>query len=67
MAKRGVRFVFGFIFWRSSSPSRAWSLMYLAVGRGPSVAGNSTLVLRLDDDLREVPNDDVVQQLFEGD
>src|SRR6476619_582739 len=40
--------------------------MYLAVGRGPSVAGNSTLVLRLDDDLREVPNDNVVQQLFEG-
>src|SRR6476469_3643603 len=40
--------------------------MFLVVGRGPSVAGNSTLVLRLDDDLREVPNDNVVQQLFEG-
>jgi len=40
--------------------------VYLAVGHSPSVDDNSTLVLRLDDDLHEVPNDGVVQQLLEG-
>jgi protease-4 len=40
--------------------------MYFAVGSGPSVSRNSTLVLRLDDDLHEVPTDGVVQQLMEG-
>ena len=66
MAKRGVRFVLGFLFLAVLVSVAGVVLMYLAVGRGPSVAGNSTLVLRLDDDLREVPNDNVVQQLFEG-
>ena len=66
MAKRGVRFVLGFIVLAVLVSVAGVVLMYLAVGRGPSIAGNSTLVLRLDDDLREVPNDNVVQQLFEG-
>ena len=62
MAKRGVRFVLGFIFLAVLVSVAGVVLMFLVVGRGPSVAGNSTLVLRLDDDLREAPNDNVVQQ-----
>src|SRR6185436_1835508 len=39
--------------------------MYFAVGKAPAVGRNSTLVLRLDDDLHEVPTEGVAQ-LFEG-
>jgi protease-4 len=41
------------------------ALMYFTMGRGPAVKTNSTLVLRLDDDLHEVPGDGVTQ-IFEG-
>src|SRR4029079_6789101 len=41
-----------------------FALMYVMVGREPSVSRNSTLVLRLDDDLSEVPTDGDVQQIL---
>ncbi len=66
MAKRGVRLVFGLIFVAVLVSLTGVALMYFAVGATPSVSRNSTLVLRLDDDLHEVPSDGVVQQLLEG-
>ena len=66
MAKRGVRLVLGLIVLAVLVSIAGVVLMYLAVGRQPTVASNSTLVLRLDDDLHEVPTDGVVQQLLEG-
>jgi protease-4 len=41
-------------------------LMYTAVGREPQVAGNSTLVLRVDGDLPEMESASVFGQLFES-
>ena len=66
MAKRGVRLVIGLILLAVFVSIAAVAIMALAVGRAPSVQANSTLVLRLDDDLHEVPTDGVVQQLLEG-
>lgn len=66
MAKRGVRLVFGLIFLAVLVSAAGVTLMFLAVGREPRVTSNSTLVLRLDGDLHEVPTDGVVQQLLEG-
>ena len=66
MAKRGVRLVLGLIVVAVLVSLAAVALMYVAVGRAPSVQRDSTLVLRLDDDLHEVATDGVVQQLLEG-
>jgi protease-4 len=66
VAKRGVRVVFGLLFLAILVSMAGLVLMYFAVGRQPSVGGNSTLVLRLDDDLHEVPTDGIMQQLLEG-
>lgn len=66
MAKRGVRLVFGLIFVAVLVSLTGVALMYFAVGAAPSVSRNSTLVLRLDDDLHEAPSDGVMQQLLEG-
>jgi protease IV len=66
VAKRGVRLVFGLLILAVLVSLAGIALMYFAVGAAPAVARNSTLVLRLDDDLHEVPTDGVVQQLLEG-
>jgi protease-4 len=66
VAKRGVRFAIGLIVAAVLVSATGILVLYLAVGRAPSVSGDSTLVLRLDDDLHEVPTDGVVQQLLEG-
>ena len=66
MAKRGVRIVIGLILLAVFASLAAVAIMAIAIGRAPSVQANSTLVLRLDDDLHEVPTDGVVQQLLEG-
>ena len=65
MAKRGVRIVFGLLFFAIAISVAGVAIMYFAVGKAPTVARNSTLVLRLDDDLHEVPTEGVAQ-LFEG-
>ena len=41
-------------------------LMYTAVGREPQIAGNSTLVLRIDGDLPEMESASVFGQFFES-
>lgn len=66
MAKRGVRLVVGLIVLAVFVSVAGVALMYLAVGSTPAVKRNSTLVVRLDNDLHEVPTDGVVQQLLEG-
>ncbi len=65
MAKRGVRLVFGLLFLAIAVSVAGVAIMYFAVGKAPTVGRNSTLVLRLDDDLHEVPTEGVTQ-LFEG-
>ncbi len=64
MAKRAVRFIFGLLVFAVLVSIAGFALMYVMVGREPSVSRNSTLVLRLDDDLAEVPTDGVVQQIL---
>ena len=65
MAKRGVRLVFGLLFLAIAVSVAGVAIMYFAIGSAPAVGRNSTLVLRLDDDLHEVPTEGVAQ-LFEG-
>jgi protease IV len=64
VAKRAVRFIFGLLVFAVLVSIAGFALMYVMVGREPSVSRNSTLVLRLDDDLAEVPTDGVVQQIL---
>ena len=64
MAKRAVRFIFGLLVFAVLVSIAGFALMYVMVGREPSVSRNSTLLLRLDDDLAEVPTDGVVQQIL---
>ena len=64
MAKRAVRFIFGLLVFAVLVSIAGFALMYVMVGREPSVSRNSTLVLRLDNDLAEVPTDGVVQQIL---
>ena len=66
MAKRGVGVVLGLIFLAVLVSVAGLVAMYLIVGREPSVGSNSTLVIRLDDDLPEVGGGGVVQQLLDG-
>ena len=66
MAKRGVGVVLGFIFFAVLVSVAGIVAMYLVVGREPSVSTNSTLVIRLDDDLPEVGGGGVVQQILDG-
>jgi len=66
VAKRGVRLVLFLIVLAVIVSAAGMTLVFLAVGRQPSVARNSTLVLKLDGDLHEVPTDGVVRQLLEG-
>ena len=66
MAKRGVRLVFGLLVLAVLISLAGIAAMYIIGGRAPSVARNSTLVIRLDDDLHEGPTEGVVQQIFEG-
>ena len=65
MAKRGVRLVIGLLFLAVLVSVAGVTVMYLTMGGRPTVARNSTLVLRLDDDLHEVPGGGVAQ-LLEG-
>ena len=67
MAKQAVRFIVGLIVMAVLVSVAGLALIYLTIGRQPSVSRNSTLILRLDDDLHEVPTDGVVQQLLQGD
>jgi protease-4 len=64
VAKRAVRFIFGLLVFAVLVSIAGFALMYVMVGREPSVSRNSTLVLRLDNDLAEVPTDGVVQQIL---
>ncbi len=66
MAKRGVRLVLGFIVMAVLVSMAGLVIVYFAASRQPSVSANSTLFVRLDDDLHEVPSDGVVQQLLAG-
>ena len=65
MAKRGVGLVFGLLLLAVLVSVAGMALVYFTMGRGPAVKTNSTLVLRLDDDLHEVAGDGVAQ-IFEG-
>jgi protease-4 len=65
VAKRGVRLVLGLLFLAVLVSVAGVTVMYLTMGGGPSISRNSTLVLRLDDDLHEVPGGGVAQ-LLEG-
>ena len=65
MAKRGVRLVIGLLFLAVLVSVAGVTVMYLTMGGGPTIGRNSTLVLRLDDDLHEVPGGGVAQ-LLEG-
>jgi protease-4 len=67
VAKQAVRFIVGLIVMAVLVSVAGLALIYLTIGRQPSVSRNSTLILRLDDDLHEVPTDGVVQQLLQGD
>jgi len=64
VAKRAVRFIFGLLVFAVLVSIAGFALMYVMVGREPSVSRNSTLLLRLDNDLAEVPTDGVVQQIL---
>jgi protease-4 len=64
VAKRAVRFILGLLVFAALVSIAGFALMYVMVGREPSVSRNSTLVLRLDDDLAEVPAEGVVQQIL---
>jgi protease IV len=66
VAKRAVRFIFGLLVFAVLVSIVGVAVMYFIVGREPSITRNSTLVLRLDDDLHEVPTDGVFQQIFEA-
>ena len=65
MANRGVRIVFGLILLAVLVSVGGLLMIYAAIGRQPTIAGNSTLILRLDDDLHEVSTDGIAQ-LLEG-
>jgi len=64
VAKRAVRFIFGLLVFAVLASIAGFAMIYVMVGREPSVSRNSTLVLRLDDDLAEVPTEGVVQQIL---
>ncbi|HEX6211297.1 MAG TPA: S49 family peptidase, partial [Methylomirabilota bacterium] len=66
MAKRGVRVVLVLLLLAVLISAAGVGLMFIALGRQPGVSRDSTLVLRLNTDLHEVPTDGVVQQLLEG-
>jgi protease-4 len=51
---RGVKFVFGLLLVATTLSVGAMTVMYLAVGRSPSVASSSTLILRPSGDLPEL-------------
>lgn len=63
MAKRGVRIVLGLILLAAIVSFGTVALMYAVVRSGPTVARDSTLVLRLEGDLAEAPGDGVLQLL----
>jgi protease-4 len=63
VAKRGVRLVLGLILLAVIVSFGTVALMYALVGATPGVSRDSTLVLRLDGDLHEVPGDGVLQLL----
>jgi protease-4 len=64
--RRGVWLVLIFIFLAVLVSAAGLVLMYSAVGREPQIAGNSTLVLRIDGDLPEMDSASVFGQLFES-
>lgn len=66
MAKRGVRVVLVLIVLAVLVSAAGMTLMFVALGREPAVARDSTLVLKLEGDLHEVPTDGVVTQILEG-
>ncbi|HVG82909.1 MAG TPA: signal peptide peptidase SppA [Vicinamibacterales bacterium] len=53
-ASRGVRFVLGLLLVATFISVAAMTLMYLALGRSPTIASSSTLVLRPSGDLPEL-------------
>ncbi len=66
VAKRGVRLVLGLILLAAIVSFGTVALMYAVVRSAPDVARDSTLVLRLEGDLPEVPGDGVLQLLDPG-
>ena len=64
--RRGVGLVIGLLVFATLTSVAGMAAIWLLLSREPSVARNSTLVLRLDTDLRESPGDDVFE-LFAGD
>jgi protease-4 len=64
--RRGVWIVLILIGLAVMASAAGLILMYTAVGREPQIAGNSTLVLRIDGDLPEMESASVFGQLFES-
>ena len=62
---RGVRFVFGLLLAATIASVAAMTLMYVVVGRSPTIASASTLVLRPAGDIPEIVPD-VVLPIREG-
>lgn len=64
--RRGVGLVLGLLVFAIAVSAAGVLAIWVVVGREPSVASNSTLVLRLDTDLREAVPGDVVRQFISG-
>jgi protease IV len=63
--RRGVVLVIVLIMAAVAVSATGLMLMSLTVGRGPQIAGNSTLVLEISGDLQEIEPSGVFDQLFE--
>ncbi len=63
--RRGVVLVIVLILAAVAVSATGLLLMALMVGRGPQIAGNSTLVLEINGDLHEIEPSGVFDQLFE--
>jgi len=64
--RRGVGFVLGLLIFAVAVSAAGVVTLWVVVGREPSVSSNSTLVMRLNTDLREAAPDDVVRQVLSG-
>ncbi len=62
--RRGIGLVVGLLLAACLVSLAGIVALWFVVGRGPSVAANSTLVLNLDTDLSENPPDDVVRAVL---
>ena len=64
--RRGVGCVVSLLVLACMVSAAGIAAVWYVVAREPSVAQNSTLVLRLDTDLHEASSDDVVRQVLGG-